>query len=145
MPWRDGVGQGFVEEIRLQNSQGLEIMLDQYVVIVGFGRHQAGISHLKTLEAGIWVHLHRRNDIRKVGPGDPPAIRRAEFRIPSDQVGGLKARQKVHVAGVAGDRSRADVRAVAQSHLIRVEIRTRTLDPKPPTKRSLPKEIESIR
>jgi hypothetical protein len=39
----DGIHKGLIKEAALQDSQALEIVLDENVVVVGFGGYQRGI------------------------------------------------------------------------------------------------------
>src|SRR6202163_902217 len=64
------IGQLFIEKSRLQNSQRLEEMLDEQIIIVGLGGLQVRVACLNLLWTRVRIDNGRRNQVPNIWPRD---------------------------------------------------------------------------
>jgi hypothetical protein len=59
----------FVKETSLENAEWLEEVLNQEVVVVGFGWLKVGVARRNALGTGVGIDDGRRDKISDIGPG----------------------------------------------------------------------------
>src|SRR6202795_95371 len=99
------IGQMLVEVSGLDDAQRLEVVLDQDVVIVGFGRLQVGIS--LSYHAGGWIGIGVNNggghEVADIGTGEALAEVGAQVGVLLELILRLDAGQGVEVARALED------------------------------------------